>query len=139
MNYRKIQELVNSLMLIDWHNYNDSCPWEDRFPLEIKPSGTWSLLKLVHLHAPPYGIVIPVNRAILRLASSGKLNEAVKKAANRLRGSGLTPVFRKATGSSALSKRIAAALLFPLSHRDVYRIMKSVVTVESFETVGKEN
>lgn len=139
VNYRKIRELVNSLMLMSWYNYSGSCPWEDRIPSEVKPSGAWSLLKLVYLRTPPYGIVIPVDRAILRLASSGKLNGAVKKAANRLRGSGLTPVFRKAAGSSALSGRIAAALLFPLSQRNIYRIMKSVITLKSLETTGKEN
>ena len=138
VNDEKIRELVESLVLMDWRRVTDRIPWNTRKSSGAIPPAAWCLMKLDHLQHPPYDIHIPVDRSIHRLAASGNLNEAVKRSSIRLRGNGLVPVFSSLTGSRKLSRRMAAALLFPISRTDTYRIAGQTVTADSLETAGKE-
>jgi len=101
---------------------------------------SYSLLKLVHLpHSVALGadgeaVAVPYEPEITRLACAGRMVEATTAAARRLRGSGLPPAVEAVTENSALSRRIAAALLFPISRDAVVRLQDQVLMPSAVES-----
>lgn len=73
---------------------------------------------------------IPVVPMIHRLAASGRGPEASRLAVRRLRGSGLHPALEEIPVGSDVARRTAAALLFPLSSRDLSRLKDHVLKPE---------
>ena len=64
---------------------------------------------------------------------AGNIAEATRLAARRLRGSSLTPITQVVNGPPDLSRRIAAALLFPISDADAVQLAHAVIRRESVE------
>jgi CRISPR-associated protein Csx17 len=125
----RLEELLWGLNAVDWSFHPASHASASHEPLPA----SYALLKLVHLPQPlaiPSGgltVNVPYDPALARRAYSGQLADATRLAARRLRSSGLSPVTDMAGGPSDLGRRIAAALLFPLSEQDVARLASNVV------------
>lgn len=102
----------------------------DRRP--VLPAG-YGLLKLVHLPHPleaaaeAVPVDIPHEAEIVRLAAAGRMAEATRLAAQRLRGSGLKPAVDALHETPETARRIAAALLFPVSEQAVQWLCKGVL------------
>ena len=134
MSDRKLMDLFNSLILLDWKSIDGEVPWTLNSNSLVP--GVWSVMKLVY---SPYKFrdkLVPVNQGIHRLAVSGDLNRAVEKASKRLLGSGYVTDLNSAGGSAGISKRMAAALLFPLSGKTTDKLLR-MVTVSNENNEGK--
>ncbi len=124
----KLMRLFNGLLLFDWYSFKDELPWD--LINNSRISGVWATLKLAH---SPYTInetKIPLETSIQNLAYGGNLNKATEKAARRLLGSGVPTVVNSAGGSAQLSKRMAAALLFPLSFGTTCSLRRMITNTE---------
>ncbi len=130
MSDRKLMDLFNSLVLLDWKSIYGEVPWAAN-NTSLVP-GAWSVMKLVYSPGKLKEKAIPINHSIYRLAAAGDLNRAVDKASKRLLGSGYATVIDSAGGSAGVSRRMAAALLFPLSGRATEKLLRMV-------TVSDEN
>jgi CRISPR-associated protein Csx17 len=118
---RRIDQLVRGLMLLDWQNPATASAAQqiDAVPDGGIPDATFGLLKLCHTHQPvPLGVVgnhVRLDARIARNLAAGRVSDAVGLAACRLRGSGFPPAFRQCGGRRESSRRLLAALLFPVS------------------------
>jgi len=121
---RKLMDLFNSLVLLDWKSIDGEVPWAAN-DTSLVP-GAWSVMKLVYSPGKLKEKAIPINHSIYRLAAAGDLNRAVDKASKRLLGSGYATVINSAGGSAGVSRRMAAALFFPLSGRATERVLRMV-------------
>lgn len=97
----------------------------------------YALLKLTHLAGPFRGVHIPLNAAILAHAAAGDAAEASRLAAWRLKGSGFVPPVDVIKEPQESTRRIAAALLFPISDADVHRLAGRILK-ESEKTKERE-
>jgi CRISPR-associated protein Csx17 len=124
---RRLEELVWGLNAVWLDSERESADARGALP------ASFSLLKLVHLPHPlrraPGEEPVPVRHdpEITRLACAGRMSEATRLAARRLMGSGLPPAVQTVPETPELSRRIAAALLFPLSEQAVQRLTKQVL------------
>ena len=95
--------------------------------------GAYGLLKLLFLPGKVQpkrdaeAVAIPPTPTVLHLAAAGRMADASRAAVRRLRGSGFSPAVEVLSESPAVSRRIAAALLFPISRRDVSLLTKRVL------------
>lgn len=93
----------------------------------------YGLLKLVHLPHPlqispeAVPVAIPQEPEIVRLAAAGRMAEATRLAAQRLRGSGLKPAVGGLHETPQTARRLAAALLFPVSEEAVQWLSKRLL------------
>ena len=129
---RRIESLLRGLILVNWRQ---DLPLI-RGPAEPTPDAAYALLKLCHLPHKIAGKAVRLTPAITRRASSGDLVEATRLAARRLAASGFPPAVKVIHGCGERARRIAAALLFPVWHKetvkkcDVTRLMDLVLPVE---------
>jgi CRISPR-associated protein Csx17 len=128
MSDSKFMGLFNSLVLLDWKSIDSEVPWVVN-DTSLVP-GAWSVMKLTYSPYRHKDKFIPVDSAIHRLAMSGELNRAVEKASRRLLGSGYPTVLNSAGGSASVSRRMAAALLFPLSRRTTGKLFQTATNSE---------
>ncbi len=128
---RKLMELFNGFILLDWKSIDGQIPWEADSNSLIP--GTWAVLKLVHSPFKLKEKCFSVDPSIHRLAFSGKLNRAMERASRRLSGEGCPTVVNSAGGSAGISRRMAAALLFPVSKWTMTRLFKMVTNSEVTE------
>ncbi len=127
VNERKLDALLWGLNAV----WLDS----EREPADVRAvlPASFSLLKLMHLPDPlrptPQAdpVAVPHEPEITRLACAGRMAGATRLAAQRLTGSGLPPAIGTIQEDPALSRRIAAALLFPLSDQAIQRLTKQVL------------
>jgi CRISPR-associated protein Csx17 len=135
VNERKLEALLWGLNAV---RLETGRPASDR--RAVLPA-SYSLLKLVHLPHPlrpapeAEPVALPHEPEIVRLASAGRLAEATRLAARRLRGSGLRPAVGTTCEEPGLARRIAAALLFPLSEEAVQRLSEQVLLPAREESV----
>ena len=113
----RIEKLLVGLSLIDWGRVRHEGTVKQLHSVyeEEAPDATFAILKLCH---SPYAICknhVTLDPAIARLASVDRMNDATSLASRRLRGSGLVSAVGPLTQGGTSSRRIAAALLFPLS------------------------
>ncbi|MGC9320502.1 MAG: type I-G CRISPR-associated protein Cas8g1/Csx17, partial [Armatimonadota bacterium] len=98
----------------------------------VLPAG-YSLLKLVHLPHPvkrspaATPVEIRYDPEVSRLACAGRMLEATGRAAHRLRASGLPVAIEGVPETPEMSRRIAAALLFPVSKEAVAALCDHVL------------
>lgn len=141
---RRIELLLRGLILVNWH---DSGIFEAiqqfRGLREPMPDAGYALLKLCHVPHKIAGKAVRLTPAITRRASSGDLTEATRLAATRLNASGLPPAVDLVHGRGEHARRITAALLFPVWHKetaketDVTRLMDVVLrTGDPAEAAG---
>ena len=90
------------------------------------------------LSAGPDGssVSFPYDPAIARRAYAGQLTQATRLATRRLRASGLPPMTEAGGGPPDLGRRVAAALLFPLSDEDAQTFAEAVTRPRTADVVA---
>lgn len=114
---RRLLSLLRAVALIDWDRL-EGRPLA-RASRDLSPDAAYGLLKLCFGEHPVRGVDVPLVPLTYRLAASGQGDRAVRSAARRLRACGLPPIASAACASAPLSRRIAAALAFPLGRSDL--------------------
>ncbi len=121
----RLEKLLWGLCLIDW----SKVPTTGHRSEESFTPILYDLLKLTYLHEPLKDTKIPLNIAILTRAASGNAAEASRLAAQRLIGSGFYPLVDVIREPDKKTQRIAAALIFPISRPDIYRLVKRALKI----------
>ncbi len=130
----RIESLVRGLILLDWTSaeVEKTSDRIDRRQSEQPPDATFALLKLCH-SAYPIGrgkVRVPLEPTIAHLLTAERLDDATRLAARRLLGSNLSPAIKVAARGGRSARRIAAALLFPLSEDDTEKLEKMVLKTQ---------
>ena len=128
----RIEELLWGLILVE--QPRAGCPPASSSPSVVAPlQRSFALLKLLllpsSLKTPEGSVSVKLEPRVLPLLRAGRLDEACMIASRRLRASGLVPMtakcegFRNSVGERVWGEvdplRLAAALLLPVSDRDV--------------------
>lgn len=128
-----LADLIWGLSLIDWQavayadkqhsNHDDNTDlrydWKTDDAHRAIPSSFYGILKLCFRRNGRDENPIPIVPAIHQRASAGDGVAASRLAARRLRASGEAPLVRELRVAAETAKRTAAALLFPISPRDM--------------------
>jgi len=126
VNDEKIIDLLWGMILINWRE-DGMIEIRDRDSEQsMMPDASYMLMKICHSDVDIDGKKIPVIPQIHRLASGGDGKRAMELALRRLRSSGVSPVRLNHSISQARSKRIAAALLFPVRRKHMDEFIKMV-------------
>ena len=120
----RLEALLWGLALIDWRNVRERTAIDEAF--NLLPA-LYALLKLTHLPGSLHDVRIPYIPAILARAAAGDGAEASRQAVRRLRASGFVPRVEVTQEPIVVTRRTAAAVLFPISIRDQYRLAGSVL------------
>lgn len=110
----EIDALLRGLILIDWSE-SDSLSGNEG---DIPPNSIdvlYSLLKLCHLDEPLDEIQVKLSPEVTHNAVFGRAAEATRYAIRQLRAAGMNPAFDSVRVTSQRTRRIAAALTFPIS------------------------
>lgn len=131
-----LADLIWGLSLIDWQVVKKnrisvgehSQVSKEREDSGAIPSAFYALLKLCFARQSTAETlpVIPLVPAIHQLARAGKGREASQLAARRLRASGRAPLVTELPVADVTARRTAAALLFPISPRDLTLLQRSL-------------
>ncbi len=129
----RTEALLRGLALIDWHN---AAPRTAGTGAALSPElpRAYALLKLLFLPRgelvrEPRGepVLIKHDPSIVPLLRAGHVPEALEVATRRLRSSGLTPFTSEFLYPDDEGARLAAALLIPISERDVRELANMVL------------
>lgn len=135
-----LADLIWGLSLVDWGrefpNWNkereDANRWllwkpvEKDEELQTIPSSFYALLRMCFRRAGRQQDSIPIMPAILHRAINGNGDAASMLAARRLRASGKSPLVSELPVCDHITRRTAAAILFPISHRD-FRLLEYMI------------
>ncbi|KXK01021.1 MAG: hypothetical protein UZ03_NOB001002373 [Nitrospira sp. OLB3] len=110
---RRLEGLLRGLTLINWRLVQESSQATD--DRESPLPALYVLLKLTHLPHPFRGISIPYEPAIIARSIAGQSSEASRLAVRRLRGCGFMPAVEVTCEPANVTRRIAGAVLFPIS------------------------
>jgi len=110
---QRLEGLLCGLTLINWHLVQESAQVRDDH--ESPLPALYPLLKLAHLPHPFRRIPIPYVPAIIARSIAGQSGEASRLAVRRLRGCGFIPLVEVISEPANVTRRIAAAVLFPIS------------------------
>lgn len=122
---QRLEALLRGLSLVNWHHVQTQPSTSDMG--ESTVPALYALLKLTHLPSPLRDVSIPYTPAILARAAAGQAGEASRLAAQRLRGCGLIPRVEVVTEAPTVTRRIAGAVLFPISKRDELRLAAEIL------------
>ena len=118
-----LADLLWGLCLIDWSADMESAP----SPGACGPPALYALLKLCFLPKRATEEAIPLVPAIHRRAATGDGAAASQLAVRRMRASGFLPALREIPLRGEVVQRTAAALLFPLAHREWTNLRETVL------------
>lgn len=121
-----LADLIWGLSLLDWQQVK---PLSSKFPdaLEAIPSSFYAMMRLCFRTSSGKDDAIPLVPAILQRAMIGDGKAASELAARRLRASGKAPLVKDLPVSGDIARRTAAAILFPISHRDFYALERTIL------------
>jgi len=128
---RRLEELLRGLTLINWRPFQT--PLQIMDDSESPLPGLYALLKLTHLPGPLRNIHIPYMPAILARAAVGQASEASRLALRRLRGCGFIPLMEAISEPVNITRRIAGAVLFPISKRQEARLAEVILRPQNLE------
>jgi len=147
VNPTLLADLIWGLSLVDWGRYFPDKA-EERGKAEAAhhwkpakedeeqgaiPSSFYALVRLCFRRAGRQQDAIPLVPAILHRAISGVGEAASVLAARRLRVSGKAPLVTSLPVRGDIARRTAAAMLFPISHRD-FRLLEHMTLKQSKQT-----
>lgn len=147
---QRIEALMKGLMLVRWNPPPESEASTD-LHREIRqiqsgtatkkqiPDAAYCLLKLCHLARPIDGKTVKLAPQITRRAVYGDMTMATQLAARRLFASGFEPAVDVIAGHGERSRRIAAALSFPIEQKDVRNVLKQTVLRHTPNADAKES
>jgi CRISPR-associated protein Csx17 len=135
-----LADLIWGLSLVDWEgivreeqrNHALSGEMGDRKwvasddETRAVPSSFYALLRLCFRRSSGEDDAIPLVPAILHRAIAGDGTAASELAARRLRASGYAPLVNTLPVTGDIARRTAAAMLFPISHRD-FRLLEGMI------------
>lgn len=127
INEKRMMDLLCGLILINWPDV--SCNFVERKMQSdlISPSASFALIKLCFAGKKVRGVSVPLVPQIHRRAATGDGFGALQLAERRLRGSNLPAAKISTKISPELTRRIAAAQLFPIGERQVDQLAKIVM------------
>ena len=128
---RRLEQLLRGLTLINWRLVQESSQATD--DRENLLPGLYALLKLTHLPHPFRGISISYMPTILARAAAGDAPEASRQAIRRLRGCGFIPAVAVITEPANVTRRIAGAVLFPISRRQEASLAEGILRPQNVE------
>lgn len=127
VNEDLLADLLWGLACLDWQKVSDQSVGEcQRASETAAPSAFYALLKLCHHRLPKNEEPVPLVPAILRRAMNGDGTTASQLAARRLRASGRHPLVTELPVTGTSARRTAAAILFPISHRDHFLLIQTI-------------
>ena len=132
----RIGSLIRGLVLLDWSRVKEHRVKSDlpTVPNDSLPSGSFAILKLCHTHCPIRSFYVRLDPTIAHRGVAGDAHEAIPIASRRLTASGLTPALQTAGILPVSVRRMIAALLFPVSKRDVDRLASLVLRPQSVDS-----
>jgi CRISPR-associated protein Csx17 len=138
-----LADLIWGLSLIDWQQVREADTNSDR-PIHYNwkeddahlavPSSFYALLKLCFRRVEYGKDAIPLVPAIHQRARSGQGEEASRLAARRLRASGYAPLVGELPVAEQTARRTAAALIFPISPRDLLLLEQIIIKQTETQT-----
>jgi CRISPR-associated protein Csx17 len=128
---RRLEGLLRGLTLVNWPLVQESAQAMDNH--ESPLPGLYALLKLTHLPNPFRGIAISYMPAILARAAAGDASESSRQAIRRLRGCGFIPAVDVISEPPNVTRRIAGAVLFPISKRQEVSLAARVLRPQNLE------
>lgn len=140
---RKILDLARPLMALDWARIGR--PFGR--PPAAQPLGSLGFYGLVRLAYWPQpirakegaeAVTIPLDPAILAQLAAGDLVRASTTAVRRLSAAGFRPYLRFVAGDTALARRVAVAIAFPIRERDAVGLLKHLTRSGSEETADNQ-
>lgn len=137
VNDQRIESLLRGLMLVNWRS-KKLLP-SLRGPDEPLPSAAFALLKLCHLPEKLGPTAIKLSPQILQRAIAGDGPAATQLAARRLRACGYPSAVETVPIHGKKMRRIAAALVFPISSKSTERLTDSVLRRDEFGSDNDEN
>ncbi len=123
-----IADLLWGLILVDWNRIMENLNLNDES--KSRPNSLYALMKLCFIKKPGEKEPPPLTPMIHRVAKIGKSKEASEFAVRRLIGSNLVPAIERISLAPEKTRRIAAALLFPISERYWERLAEAVLRPE---------
>jgi CRISPR-associated protein Csx17 len=126
-----LADLIWGLSLLDWQQVESLTPDPHDTPNEV-PSSFYAILRLCFRRSSGKDDAIPLVPAILQRAMNGDGKAASELAARRLRASGKAPLVKDLPVTGDIARRTAAAILFPISHRD-FRLLERVILKQTKE------
>jgi CRISPR-associated protein Csx17 len=129
-NDHRLMALLWGLLLLDWPAVHAVAQTRVARPDRTSPGAAYALLKLCFAGQKIRDVEIPLVPEIYRRAVIGDGVVATRLAARRLRASGLVPAVHHVTLSQATARRIAAALVFPVSAFHLERFAQTVLRTQ---------
>lgn len=123
----RTEALLRGLALLDWRDIAPSTP---SAPAGAQPPAAFALLKLVHQRELGTDVTLPSTPGLLAHSAAGQCRRATELAVRRLAGAGLRPIVGALDESARVTRRIAAALAFPLAPADLHRLRQLITTSE---------
>ncbi|MFO0874462.1 MAG: type I-U CRISPR-associated protein Csx17 [Phycisphaerales bacterium] len=132
---KRIWELARVLALVRWADWHRPVTWPAADHDDTRHLASFAVLRLAHSHSQEESTLawgdagpnVRIDPACLARLDAGDLHTAISIASRRLTAAGVRPRVRRACGGARLARRLAAALLFPLSP-DALRQLATFVT-----------
>jgi CRISPR-associated protein Csx17 len=125
---RRIAALARPLMAVRWWEVD---PKRGRAREPSVPLAPFGLFRSLFPSGNALEIAPRPESGVLRLLVGGRLEDASRRAARRLVALGLRPKLERVVGSPELARRMAAAILIPLSPHDQRRLLQRAVRESS--------
>jgi len=140
----RIEALLKALCLVDFPQSKEVFAKVMKHLLaprkqESLPTGGYGLLKLCFLPHKLNEMGIVMTPQIARRAMLGDAAEATRLAARRLTASGFVPAVEATPMNAERTRRIAAALLIPISTSDAQKLAKRVLRMSDSVTEKEPN
>lgn len=128
---RRLEGLLRGLTLINWRLVQESSHAMNDHESQLP--ALYALLKLTHLPHPFRGISIAYVPAILARAAAGNASGASLQAIRRLRGCGFIPAVEVISDPTNVTRRIAGAVIFPISKRQEMILAEGILVPQKLE------
>ncbi len=129
-NDHRLVELLWGLMLLDWPAVHATVQRQSVRSERMFPGAIYALLKLCFAGQKIWDVEVPLVPGIYRRAVMGDGAVATSMAARRLRASGLIPAVDRVALSGSRIRRVAAALIFPVSDFHLEQLAQTVLRAQ---------
>jgi CRISPR-associated protein Csx17 len=130
VDVQRMADLFMGFILVNWRFVRKDAVKGRSISQSVYPGAGYGLLKQCFAGCDIRDVKVPIEPEIFRRAAIGDSSTAIRLAARRLRGSGLSPSIAVMSISEERMKRTAAALLFPLTESQTEMIADKVLRPE---------
>ena len=135
INEKRMMDLLCGLILINWPDVSWNFIERQMQSDLISPSASYSLIKLCFAGGKVCDVEVPIVPQIHRRAAAGDGFGALQLAERRLRGSNLPAAKISTKISPELTRRTAAAQLFPIGERQIDHMAEIVLRPKANENM----